>query len=108
MAADEDEADAEGEEVLQEGGEPSSGKRIKRAKPGARAIFSDFVHRTDGATAEVFEKEFERLIDRIVERNLEVVPVAKRDEARETIRSYVEGDPKLAAMVSKLRAAARR
>lgn len=73
-----------------------------------KALFAEFRKRPRALSGVDFERELDRFIDRLVERNLEATSVGVRDDLRETARSYLEGDPILSSMVAELRAAARR
>lgn len=110
MAGDEDDIESfDDDEPMLDDHEPGSGKRIKKsAAPGMRVLFAEFRTRSEGLTGADFERELDRFIDRIVERNVGVAPVELRDELRDTMRSYLENDPTLSAMVAELRAASSR
>ena len=109
MAGDEDDIESfDDDEPMLDDHEPGSGKRIKKSAAGMRVLFAELRARSEGLTGAEFERELDRFIDRIVERNVGVAPVELRDELRDTMRSYLENDPTLSAMVAELRAAARR
>ena len=89
--------------------DPVSGKRVKRTTSNeTQLLVAEFRRRAVGLEGAELQAEFDRLIDRMIERHAAVVPEALRAGFRELIYGMLQSDPTLGAMVSDLRAAVER
>lgn len=108
MAADDDEARTMDDELAAlDDQDPSSGKRVKRtAAHAVLMMLADFKRRAAKLEGDALTAEFDRLVSRIVERHVRIVPVGLQKELREMLYEKLTHDPTLGAMLDDMRAAA--
>jgi hypothetical protein len=91
------------DEVVPPDGEPSSHTRAKKSSNRSRLLVANMNARTAGLEGPELEAEIERFIERVIEHHVKAAPEAFRDELRRTLRSVVENDPAVSAVVKEMR-----
>lgn len=88
--------------------DPSSGPRAKSGHEDVGLLVASFRARAEGLDGAELEQELSRLLDRLVERNVKIVPEPLKEKARELLRTQLLEDPTLKALIQDLRDSVRR
>jgi hypothetical protein len=92
--------------VLEKGEEsPSHTRRKQTHAQRMGLLLADLEGRTKGLQGAKLETEIDAFVERVIEAQLKAVPHEHRAELQAKMRSLVESDPMVSALVRELRAA---
>jgi hypothetical protein len=104
---DEDAKWSDGSDELDDGSDPSSGARPKRAAPlEARALTDELERRAAGRSGTELDHILDEMLDEMLERTVAIAPPSRRDALRASLRRRMTDDPLFSDALARLRARA--